>query len=191
MISLATVTAIALDAQAETKSAGPRPRDFAEPTVMVIGANDEVGASQSTGDLLSVSFGVAIDPSIEVFIFRSLSVGTTFDFAYARSRDHRSSVSYGVSPRIGYAFPLGKSAGFWPRLGLGLVRGVTEIDNAPSAQARVIFLHLFAPMYFLPVRNLLLGIGPVLGTQLLNHVDGAARARQTTFGFQTEIAGWL
>lgn len=191
VVSIATVTVIALDAQAETKSAGPRAQDFASPTVMVIGANFELGASQATGDLLNVSWGGSIDPSIDVFIFRSVSLGTTFDFSYARSKDQGSATSYGVTPRIGYAFPIGKNAGFWPRLGLGIVRGITQVDDAPSLHQRVILLNLFSPMYFLPVKNVLLGIGPLVTTQLLNRVEGESHGLQTTIGFQTEIAGWL
>ena len=190
-ICFATVTAIAFDAQAQSKSAGPRPQDFAEPTVMVIGANFEIGASQATGDLLNVSVGGALEPSIEVFIFRSVSLGTTLDLSYANSKDHGSAVSYGVTPRIGYAFPLGKSAGFWPRLGLGIARGITNLDNAPTLHQTVVLLNLFAPMYFLPVRNMLLGIGPLVTTQLVNRVEGASHGLQTTIGFQTEVAGWL
>ena len=72
---------------------------------MVIGANVDIGASQATGDLLDVSWGGALEPSIEVFIFRSVSLGTTLGVSYARSKDHGSAVAYGVTPRIGYALP--------------------------------------------------------------------------------------
>ncbi|MEO6419038.1 MAG: hypothetical protein ABIP39_06510 [Polyangiaceae bacterium] len=190
-VSIATVTAIAFDAQAETKSAGPRLQDFADRTMMVIGANFGIGASQATGDLLNVSWGASIEPSIEVFVFRSVSLGTTLDLSYARSKDHGSATSYGVTPRIGYAFPIGKNAGFWPRLGLGIVRGITDVDNAPTQHQRVVLLKLFAPMYFLPVKNVLLGIGPLVTTQLANRVEGASHGLVTTIGFQTEIAGWF
>ncbi len=190
-VLIATVTAIAQGAQAETKSAGPRTQDFADNAGMVIGANFEIGASQATGDLLNVSWGGSIEPSLEVFIFRSVSLGTTLDLSYARSKDHGSATSYGVTPRIGYAFPIGKNAGFWPRLGLGIVRGITQLDDAPTLHQRVILLNLFAPMYFLPVKNVLLGIGPLVTTQLVNRVEGESHGLQTTIGFQTEIAGWL
>lgn len=190
-IWFATVTAIAVDAQAETKSSGPRPQEFGARSVMVIGANFGIGASQATGDLLDVSWGGSIEPSIEVFIFRSVSLGTTVDLSYAHSKDHGSAISYGVTPRIGYAITLGRNAGFWPRLGLGIVRRITDIDNAPTLHQRLIALNLFAPMYFIPVKNVLLGIGPLVTTQLFNRVEGESHGLQTTIGFQTEIAGWL
>ena len=158
---------------------------------MVIGANFGIGASQATGDLLNVSVGGSVEPSIEVFIFRSVSLGTTLGMAYANSKAHGSAVSYGVTPRIGYAFPIGKNAGFWPRLGLEIARGITDLDNGPTLRQTLVLLNLFAPMYFLPVRNVLLGVGPLVTTQLVNRVEGERHGLRTTVGFQTEIAGWL
>ena len=205
VIWFATVTAIALDAQAESpliqghsapdrvasKSTGPRLQDFAEQTVMVIGANVGIGATQATGDLLNVSWGVSVEPSVEVFIFRSVSLGATLNLSYANSKDRGSAVSYGVTPRIGYALPFGKNTGFWPRLGLGILRGIASIDNAPALHESVLLLNLFAPMYFIPVGNVLLGIGPVVSTELVSRVEGESHGLRTTIGFQTEIAGWL
>jgi hypothetical protein len=122
---LAPIAALALfalsdvSAVADPKVAIP-PHHFGEGGQMVtsagLGINGSLIVPLAGG---YTSYSVQLQPALDWFVISHLSVGgaVAFDVSGSKTPSRTSSsLDIGLSPRVGYLFPLGNSFSFWPRL---------------------------------------------------------------------------
>jgi len=114
----------------------------------------------------------------------------------------------GVTPRIGYAIPIGEMFSFWPRAGVGIRNNWQNTSSgSPNPQCPgsgavggsvigsrttgAFDLQLSAPFLLQPAPHFFMGLGPYLATDLSTWPSNASPARITTYGIAFTIGGWI
>jgi hypothetical protein len=129
------------------------------------------------------STDLTLQPALDVFVSRRLSVGSIFYYRYVALPGPNLTV-YGLEPRVGYRLPLSESFSFWPRVGLGYyhARQGDNYNYQVRATVRAHFLWHLTPHFFL-------GAGPVFQTDLISKAQGKDAGKLTAYGFSSILGG--
>lgn len=134
---------------------------------------------------------IQLEPAVDYFVIRSLSVGGSLLFDYKKTGDTHST-RFGIGPRVGYNIPFSDLVSVWPKLGFSIANssepttivkptGTTTENVSNTAVA----LNVFVPVMFHPAPHFFAGFGPFIDTDL----SGDSKA--TTFGAKLTLGGWL
>lgn len=160
---------------------------FGDRGVLAFGGDLGVGGRQGLDQGYATQVDLELDPALDVFVARrlSLGVGSTLSTSFARSGPGSSLVS--VSPRLGYALPLGPRFALWPRASadFALARD-TEQENH-----RILSTTLLVPVEALLMPHFVVGVGPAVTQQLLHRTDAGTAPLATAVQLLVELAGWL
>lgn len=180
----ACLVVAAVLATAPSRADEPR---FGDRGTLAFGGDLGIGGEQGLDHGYDTRVDLELDPALDVFVARrlSLGVGSTLSYSFARSSPSSSLVS--VSPRIGYAVPLGQVFALWPRLSVDLAYGTDQ----GGAHHRILSSTVFLPLDAFILPHLAVGIGPALTQQLVDRVDAGTAPATTTAQLLVEVAGWL
>jgi hypothetical protein len=182
--------AAALVAHPARADGGPRFADggtrFGEPGTLAFGGDFGLGGEQGLDHGYATEVDLELDPALDVFVARrvSLGVGSTLSYSFARTSASSSLVS--ISPRVGYALPLGRLFVLWPRLSFDMAYADTG-----GEQHRILASTLFVPVDAFVLSHLAVGIGPGLTQQLRDSTSAGNVPVTTTVQLLVELAGWL
>lgn len=172
---------------------------------------ESVSAQYSTA-MNEVREVVSVNPSIDVFVTRRLTLGASIGFAHSEvvdtgfdaqagvsSRLEQSSNVFGVAPRVGYMVPLGHGFSLWPRVGVAYsrARGTSESVYPTTAwtgssASEQLVGGVDVALIFRPTRYLYLSAGPelsVAGSRFEQQQAGYAYYGSTSFSVR--MAGVL
>jgi hypothetical protein len=162
---------------------------FGDRGEVVIGsdANASVVAGNYEGNH---SYFASIEPSVDYFVARRLSIGGSLTFAYSASNSSTSwshQTSFGVAPRVGYDIPLSDHFSLWPRASIDFTESnfAGESGGTPytSNQGNV-SVSVFVPVLFHPAPHFFVGFGPYAGAYVTN-------GDETFVGAKLTLGGWV
>jgi hypothetical protein len=165
-----------------------------------------------------VAFDVTVIPSL------TLGAGIAFGFGLGgtnktdilagnikttASTDAPSATAIGLTPRVGYIFPLGSSFAFWPRLGMGIysVSGSADVTQGGiTATVKTtdtsVSLDLDPQFAIVPLEHFFILVGPVCNIPLTGSRSTSTTIGTTTtqasddasifnFGISASLGGWF
>jgi hypothetical protein len=161
-------------------------RPFGQRGSLTFGGGFGLGASQGFDSPYDTVVELGVNPAIDVFFAHRASFGMAIGLSYTAARVSTGSSLVSVSPRLGYALPIGARVFVWPRLSI-------DVASATDAglEHRVLSTTLYAPMHAILLPHIALGVGPVVTAEILDRTGTGAHARTTTAGLRVEIVGWL
>ena len=160
---------------------------FGDQGTVAFGGDLGIGGEQGLDHGYDTRVELELDPSIDVFVARRLSLGVGSVLAYSFARSSASASLVAVSPRVGYAVPLGRLFALWPRVSFDVVYAT----DAGSVHHRVLSSTLFVPVDAFVLPHFAVGIGPALTQQLANTTPTGTVPTTTTVQLLVELAGWL
>ncbi len=166
--------------------AAPETR-FGDPGTLAFGGDLGIGGEQGLDQGYDTRVELELDPALDVFVARRLSVGVGSTLAYSFARSSPSSSLVSVSPRLGYALPVGRLFALWPRASFDVV----YLTDPASVHHRVLSSTLFVPVDAFVLPHFAVGIGPALTQQLSNTTPAGTVPTTTTLQLLVELAGWL
>jgi hypothetical protein len=163
---------------------GPR---FGEQGGFAFGGDFGLGGEQGLDHGYATEVDLELDPALDVFVARrvSLGVGSTLSYSFARTSPSSSLVS--ISPRVGYALPLGRLLVLWPRLSFDMAYAT----DSGGEHHRILASTLFVPVDAFVLSHLAVGIGPGVTQQLRDATSAGNVPVTTTAQLFVELAGWL
>jgi hypothetical protein len=185
--SLVTPLVAAVVLAGSAARADERAARFGDRGTFVFGGNLGVGGEQGLDDGYDTRVELEVDPALDVFVARRLSLGVGSVLAYSFARASPSSSLVAASPRLGVAVPLGGVFALWPRVSVDFA---FETDAA-SVHHRIVSSTLFVPVDAFVLPHVAVGLGPALTQQLVHRVDGGTAPVTTTAQLLVELAGWL
>jgi hypothetical protein len=197
----ATAPALALPAQAQDPPPPLGPAPVASPPSLTPSESTGLGAPEQLVVAGDFAFGfnhvadsgatsLELAPAVDYFLFQDISVGGQVRFAYSK-RDPGSSTSFGIGPRAGYHLPISGTLSFYPRLGLYFrhVATTTKVGAVETSGSFNLFsVFVYAPVLFVPVQHLFIGLGPHLSYDLAG-ADKDTRTFQ--IGVSSTVGGWF
>jgi hypothetical protein len=126
----------------------------------------------------------------EIFVVRHLSFGSSVELSYEHDRFDVTSYVYGITERVGWAIPVGDLITVWPRLGLSALHESRD-GGTRGHENGTLSLSLFAPIEIAPLSHILLGLGPLVMTDVMRRADGVARPVRTSLSLNAEVAAWF
>ena len=160
---------------------------FGDQGTVAFGGDLGIGGEQGLDHGYDTRLELELDPALDVFVLQRLSVGVDTVLAYSFARSSASASLVAVSPRVGYAVPLGRVFALWPRVSFDIVYGT----DAEGGHHRILSTTLFVPVDGFLLPHLAVGIGPALTQQLVNTSGTATVPTTTTAQLLVELAGWL
>jgi hypothetical protein len=134
---------------------------------------------------------IQLQPAVDYFVIRSLSIGGSVLFSYAKTGGTHST-SFGIGPRVGYNIPFSDLVSVWPKIGFSIANTSqptkivtptgTTTDNVSNT---AVALNVFVPVMFHPAPHFFAGFGPFIDTDL------SGESKATTYGAKLTIGGWL
>ncbi len=134
-----------------------------------------------------------IQPAADYFVIDHLSVGGAVPLHVASPDGGRTTITFGIEPRVGYDIPIVEKLSFWPDLFFSFE---TSSRNNNGGSDTAFGIGVFAPLLFHPIAHFFLGIGPNLSTEF-SHTYSAPNGRSgegpklTQYGIMSTIGGWL
>jgi len=187
--SLAAAVALAVVlVAAGARADGPR---FGDRGTFAFGGDVGIGGQQGIAGGYDTIASLELDPAFDLFPARrvSLGVGSVLSTTIDRTSPGSSYVS--VSPRLGYAAPLGERLFLWPRLSADFASLWQAESDGPTFHHRILSSTLYVPLDAFLLPHLAVGIGPALTQQILHRTDSGTEPLVTTVQLLVEIAGWL
>jgi hypothetical protein len=183
----AVALALALPTAA-ARADGPR---FGDPGTFAFGGDIGIGGQQGIVGGYDTILSLELDPAVDLFPARRLSLGVGSVLSTTIDRTSPGSSYVSVSPRVGYAVPLGERLFLWPRLSADFASVWQAQSSGPTFHHRILSstLYLAFDAFLLP--HVALGIGPAVTQQLLHRTDSGTEPLITTVQLLVEIAGWL
>jgi hypothetical protein len=169
-------------------AATPQP-SFGDRGELVIGTDATLSLATQSYDGTTTS-SVVVEPSIDYFAVRHLSIGGALIFSYEASHEATTffhDVGYGIAPRIGYDIPISDHFSLWPKASAYFTRTHDTIGGAPGAGSTdqtFIAAELFVPVLFHPAPHFFVGFGPYAESYLTG-------ANETFLGAKLTLGGWL
>jgi hypothetical protein len=188
-----TVVLVSVSARGDEPSptappeSGARVPRFGDRGSFAFGGDLGIGGEQGLDHGFDTRVDLELDPAFDVFVARRLSLGVGGSLSYSFARASPSSSLVAVSPRVGYAFPLGALFALWPRLSMDF----EYATDSEGLRHRIVSSTLFVPIDALVLPHFAVGLGPALSEQLLHRTDAGAAPRTTTAQLLVELAGWL
>jgi hypothetical protein len=180
------------DATPPPGEAAPRgaiqPQAFGDRGELVIGTDANASVSTQSYDGARTSV-VIVDPSVDYFAARHLSIGGALLFSYQTTGGASPfhDITYGIAPRIGYDIPLSDHFSLWPKASAFFTRTHSTIggtlEPATDDQSNVA-VELFAPVLYHPAPHFFVGFGPYAETYLTG-------TNETFVGAKLTLGGWL
>jgi hypothetical protein len=137
-----------------------------------------------SGEAFDVSDETRAGLAVDLFLADRITLGGTIGFGavpYER-RDAGDATTtahggtLGLSPRIGWAAPLGGAAALWLRGGLAWLGALARYDRVGTARATELDLSLEALFVWLPAPDLGVTLGPSASLTALASAAGASGA---------------
>jgi hypothetical protein len=125
-------------------------------------------------------WGLALRPSLDVFIKQNVSVG---GMVVIESGGGSSKIGLGV--RAGYNIFLASTVSLWLRGGLSYDH--TSVNNGPSYS--ITTLHILVPFLFHFVPHFFLGVGPFFDQPLTDSRPGSGK--DATYGLTAIVGGYF
>ncbi len=160
---------------------------FGDRGTFAFGGDLGIGGEQGLDHGYDTRVDLELDPAFDVFVVRRLSLGVGSTLSYSFARTSPSSSLIAVSPRVGYAVPLGRLFALWPRVSFDFAYAT----DSGGAHHRILSSTLFVPVDALLLPHLAVGIGPAVTQQLLDRTDAGTVPATTTAQLLVELAGWL
>jgi hypothetical protein len=160
---------------------------FGDRGTLAFGGDLGIGGEQGLDHGYDTRIDLELDPELDVFVARRLSVGVGSVLSYSFARASSSSSLVAVSPRVGYAFPLGRLFALWPRLSFD----IAFATDPEGAHHRILSSTLFVPVDAFLMPHFTVGIGPALTQQLEDRTSAGTVPVTTTAQLLVELAGWL
>lgn len=136
-----------------------------------------------------------LTPSIDVFVARGLSLGVSAPLTLSHIEHHNGDavgrwdyLTYGGFARVGYAFPLGDRAAFWPIARVGLTR--TPVPEADDPTSLIVALDPQLVVNLTKRIYLMGGIGGLQYTVTRNH-RGGPWVPEIRAEMSAGVGGWL
>jgi hypothetical protein len=171
-----------------TPAAATPPPTFGDRGEVVIGS-DAFAGGFSQFYQGNQNDAVEIEPSIDYFVTRHLSLGGALTFAYSSFSGAGSSAhlfTYGLAPRIGYDIALSNYFSLWPKASIFLTEQNDTSQNygaaATTTRQSDVAVELFVPVLFHPAPHVFFGFGPYAE---LGSPSGAI------FGGKLTLGGWF
>jgi hypothetical protein len=163
------------------------PPRFGDAGSLAFGGDLGIGGEQGLDHGYDTRVDLELDPALDVFVVRGLSLGIGSELSYSFARSSPSSSLVSVSPRVGYAVPLGRLYALWPRLSFDVAFAVDTV----GVHHRILSSTLFVPVDALLLPHFVVGLGPAVTQQLLDTTPAGAVPITTTLQLLVELAGWL
>jgi hypothetical protein len=163
------------------------PPRFGDRGTLAFGGDLGIGGEQGLDQGYDTRVDLELDPALDVFVAHRLSLGVGAVLSYSFARSSPSSSLVAVSPRIGYALPMGRLFALWPRLSLD----IAYATDPEGTGHRILSSTLFVPVDAFVLPHLAVGIGPALTQQLVDRAGAANVPTTTTVQLLVELAGWL
>ena len=160
---------------------------FGDRGSFAFGGDLGIGGEQGLDHGFDTRVDLELDPAFDVFVARRLSLGVGGSLSYSFARASPSSSVVAVSPRVGYALPLGALFALWPRLSMDF----EYATDSEGLRHRIVSSTLFVPIDALLLPHFAVGLGPALSEQVLHRTDAGMAPRTTTAQLLVELAGWL
>lgn len=146
-----------------------------------------------------------LNPRIHYFIVHNISIGGEILFARAAGEAGDSTrTGWGFMPKLGFDLLLGEKFSFYPQAGLGYRRitwssRIPGVAGVPAQEIDVgeswIFADVDVPLFYHPVPNLAIGVGPQFTFTLAQwRKSGDAEQDLTTTSFRwltAHLMGWF
>jgi hypothetical protein len=184
----AAVVAAAVLVTAAARADGPR---FGDRGTFAFGGDIGLGGQQGIAGGYDTIASLELDPAVDLFPARRLSLGVGSVLSTTIDRTSPGSSYVAVSPRVGYALPLGERLFLWPRLSADFASVWQAQSEGPTLHHRILSSTLYVPVDAFLVPHLALGIGPAVTQQALHRTDSGTEPLVTTVQLLVEIAGWL
>jgi hypothetical protein len=162
---------------------------FGDAAIVVVSTGFGGGGSISPTQSLANARNARISLAGEVFVVKHLSFGSSVELSYEHDRLGVTSYVYGITQRVGWAVPLG-IVSLWPRLGLSAFHESRDGGDRGHENGTV-SLSIFAPIEIAPLSHILLGLGPLVMTDVVRRADGVARPIRTSVALNAEVAAWF
>lgn len=172
---------------ASAPSRADEPPRFGDRGTLAFGGDLGIGGEQGLDHGYDTRVDLELDPALDVFVARRLSLGVGALLTYSFARSSPSSSLVAVSPRVGYAVPLGRLFVLWPRVSFD----IAYATDASGGHHRILSSTLLVPVDALLLPHLAVGIGPALTQQLVDRTDAGTVPTTTTVQLLVELAGWL
>jgi hypothetical protein len=147
------------------------------------------------------SIGFSFAPAADYFVINNLSIGGSVLFGFysispscpsgvmCQNQSNDSLTAYGFVPRIGYNIALSDLVSWWPKVYFAY-EGFSINNNGGYGNGASIGLS--APFLFHVASHFFLGIGPYVGTQVMNSANGqSVDSKTTTYGAAATVGGWF
>jgi hypothetical protein len=186
------------------------PPSFGAPGEVVVSGAFGVGASDTTYDSQASSLSLSLNPVVDVFVARNISLGVSLDISYGDSRGYgadnslvdTTTTSISGAVRGGVVLPITGSLSFWPRgfVGFEWVRqneqaangSTTSIADSPLGQPTTThegpWLELWLPLTLDITPHVFASFGPSIFHDFSITQGGPDR---TFINAGLEIGGWF
>jgi hypothetical protein len=175
----------------EVNEVGLPAAHFGDRGVTAFGGGLGLGGQQGLDQGYATALNFELDPALDVFVAHDLSLGAAATMAWRVAHGEPGWSNLAVSPRIGYAFVLGRVFAVWPRASVDFAYGVQQVTTGPALHSRVVSTSLYVPVDAFLLPHLALGVGPCVTQELLHRTDDGTGPRETSAQLVVEIAGWL
>jgi hypothetical protein len=216
LVSVAVVS-IATSARAQTKEGEtpePAGKEFGNPGTVNIGAVTGLDFSYTSispakGDSTN-ALAFSISPELAYFVIEGLSLGVVGEFRYLKVKGTDAITAIGAGPVVGYNIWLspGKLS-LWPQITPILFSSETSSSSSATSTSGTgttttttssvtetrLSTAIAVPLLIHPAEHFHIGIGPYFRIDFSSKVSGGSTSgdsdKNTSFGIQAEVAGWL
>ena len=181
--------------------------EFGDKGSLNIGAETKLNlemnsAKPPSGDSTSeTKFGVGAQ--VAYFVADGLSIGANLGLDYKKPENVSAVTAFGIGPSVGFNYWITPgSLSLWPQVDVMYVSASSTLTipngtstSSTDVSASMVSAGVFVPVLIHPVSHFHFGVGPYFRTDLTstqsaggNSTDGV---KNTSFGIQGEIAGWM
>jgi hypothetical protein len=184
---------VVLAAAAARGDEGPRvapPSRFGDRGTFVLGMALGLGGQQGLDGANDTIVTAELEPAFDTFLAPRLSLGVGTVLSATVARASPGSSLFGVSPRLGYAAPLGSIFVLWPRVSIDFAYA-TQGQPTAGFHDRILSSTLYVSVLAFLLPRVALGVGPSVTQQLLNRNDTGIEPDATTVQLLVEATGWF
>jgi hypothetical protein len=187
---LATVLLAAAAARGDEGAFAATTRSFGHRGTFVLGMALGLGGRQGLDEAADTVVAAELDPGFDTFLAPRLSLGVGAVLSATVARTSPGSSLFAISPRLGYAFPLGSIFFLWPR---GSIDFAYATQGTPTAgfHDRILSSSLYLPVLAFLLPRVAVGAGPSVTHQLLDRSDAGVEPGATSVQLIAEATGWF
>ena len=187
---LATVVLVAAPARGDEGARAAPQSVFGERGTFVLGMALGLGGQQGLDGAADTIVTAGLNPAFDTFLLPRLSLGVGAVLSATLARESPGASLFAVSPRLGYAVPLGSIFALWPRVSIDFAYA-TQGQPVAGFHDRILSSTLYVPVLAFLLPRVALGVGPSVTQQLLNRTDTGVEPSATTAQLLVEVTGWF